>query len=579
MMVLPSSSLYRRRGRRTKITKTTIRCLLLIVAVGAILTVRSLIKSLTMIPSSTSSLPPPSSAEYSSEKVLNKKEWKSISTTPPSSPVNKNNKRQIINGWERLKPSHGGTVFGEEIDSFTTGRSCHWKEAGIFGKFLSWIFFFSRSSYSGEWICRDCGDADDGERKVSSWSECPVMNRRGKCPPFRFQGWEDPKPRLASTYDYKSSVPASIRLITSYGVGKFRTIEYEQPECHLTYPCFDMDKCTIIAANNTSRRELIWPLQIFVYPGIARQDVDQLLQNSKVATTSLQIVDDPSRACLLITHFDDLEKSKASTSWNMGRNHYVYGVTKPIEEGVHYDMASIGSVVLTEAQIRRGYDIALPLPALWSDTSSQNLDLHRQRRWLVSFKGSVQDTLQPYYQHRWLAAEYLHRDTDVAIDVQCKHKTLLGDLITFAPYDNPSQSDFDDLMVNSTFAFCPGGSHVTSFRFTEVLSTGSIPVLLPEIVTPFYPELDWSGCVLRVSQARIVDLPRILRAISKDEIRARQTECWRLYQLIRERNVDTKKSSKIGQGFLSTALKVWMVRIEKQNYEIQQQHKLLSLSW
>ena len=134
------------------------------------------------------------------------------------------------------------------------------------------------------------------------------------------------------------------------------------------------------------------------------------------------------------------------------------------------------------------------------------------------------------YQHRWLAAEYLYEESDVAIDVQCKHKTLWGDTVTFAPYDNPSQNNFDDLMVNSTFAYCPGGSHVTSFRFTEVLSAGSIPVLLPEIVTPFFPEVDWDDCVIRVSQARIVDLPRILRTITPESIRTRQANCQRLYR-------------------------------------------------
>jgi hypothetical protein len=354
-----------------------------------------------------------------------------------------------------------------------------------------------------------------------------------------------------------------------------------------------MDRCTT-TVNGTSGRDLIRPLPVFAYPGIAKLDVDQLLRNSEAAATRIVVVDDPKMACLLITHFDDLQKSQSSTSWNMGRNHYVYGVTKPIDDGVHFDMAALGSVVLTEAQIRTGYDIPIPLAALWSykpiqepkrskkdenhPHPSDKLDLHRPRRWLLSFKGSVQDTLQPYYQHRWLAAEYLYREPDVAIDVQCKHKTLLGDLVAFAPYDNPSQSHFDDLMVNSTFAFCPGGSHVTSFRFTEVLSTGSIPVLLPEIVTPFSPELDWSGCVFRVSQARIVDLARILRSISKDEIQDRQRECWRLYQFIHERNTGNK-SSKVGKGFLDTALKIWMLRIEKQHDDNIQQNKLLSFSW
>lgn len=185
------------------------------------------------------------------------------------------------------------------------------------------------------------------------------------------------------------------------------------------------------------------------------------------------------------------------------------------------------------------------------------------------------------YQHRWLAAEYLYEESDVAIDVQCKHKTLWGDTVTFAPYDNPSQNNFDDLMVNSTFAFCPGGSHVTSFRFTEVLSAGSIPVLLPEIVTPFFPEVDWDDCVIRVSQARIVDLPRILRAITPESIRTRQVNCQRLYRNFlhpQERSNENRHVVSKNYGFLTTALKVWQLRLGKQNYSNQLQSRVFGLT-
>jgi hypothetical protein len=360
------------------------------------------------------------------------------------------------------------------------------------------------------------------------------------------------------------------------------------------------------------------PLPVFAYPGQARRDMQQLQgqQNDQV-----RLVEDPNMACLLIAHVDNLEAAKSTSSWNFGRNHYVYGITTPIDEGKYYDMASLGSVVMTEAHMRIGYDIPLPLPALWTPPHDstvpnkwkrQQQDLHRPRRWLLSFKGSIQDTLQPYYQHRWLAAEYLFQDPDVAIDVQCKHKTLFGDRVTFAPYDHPSQDHFDDLMINSTFAFCPGGSHVSSFRLTEVLSTGSIrkcsvlvsavpvvslwyflskastvlltlhfsfaflAVLLPEIVTPFSPELDWSGCVVRVSQARIVDLPRILRAISPEEVRARRLECQRLYRIFQQpqhKNENPKnaqqqqQTNNAGNGFLATALKIWLLRLEKLHNE------------
>jgi hypothetical protein len=217
-------------------------------------------------------------------------------------------------------------------------------------------------------------------------------------------------------------------------------------------------------------------------------------------------------------------------------------------------MAALGSFVATEAQFRSGYDIPLPLLALWNPPA-KNLDIHRPRRLLLSFKGSIQDTLQPYYQHRWLAAEYWYGENDVEIDVQCKHKTLRGPIKTSANYDHSSSQHFDDLMVNATFGFCPGGSHVTSFRFTEVLSAGGIPVILPEVVTPFAPEMSWSGCVVRTSQARIVDLPRILRAMPAEEIRKRQNECQRLFQFIR---------NEPGQSMgLTTTMKVWVARIQQ----------------
>eukprot|EP00536_Pseudo-nitzschia_multiseries_P007708 jgi/Psemu1/240496/estExt_Genewise1.C_1840001 len=509
-----------------------------------------------------------------------------------------------IHGWDRLKPSHGGSAHGE-FDSFATGKSCRWVPATRLHyfpkKILSLILFASRASFLGTWVCRDCGEH---RSPLLPWESCPLLRPRGKCPDFDYQGWEEPRPRSASNYDPFSSSPFPVRLITSYGVGKVRRVEYEQPQCHLlAKPCFDMDRCTAAAhhtapgINGTNAntdtdkndRRLIQPLPVFAYPGRSRVDLDGIVGGKDGSAIGIRIVEDPGTACLLISHAKNLRTAKESSSWNYGVNHYVYGVTKPITETVHYDMASLGSVVLTEAQIRPGYDVPLPLDAIWKNAVSDHAEQAHEygpRKYLLSFKGSIQDTLQPYYQHRWLAAEYLHDEPDVVIDVQCKHKTLWGDTVTFAPYDNPSQANFDDLMVNSTFAFCPGGSHVTSFRFTEILSAGAIPVLLPEIVTPFYPELDWSGCVIRVSQARIVDLPRRLRAIPPEEVRERQVQCRRLYRRFLdvanpgERKTESETSADEDEntaqqqqqqpfptaGYLAAALRIWRVRLEKQNY-------------
>ncbi|KAG7371724.1 exostosin family protein [Nitzschia inconspicua] len=508
-----------------------------------------------------------------------------------------------INGWEQLIPSHGGTVYGE-MDSFLYGKSCHWQHAGLWGTILSKVFFFARYSFAGRWECRDCGT----ETKHTTWKDCPLIRRRGKCYPFRFQGFDEyPRPtRVSSTYDHTSAQPYPIHKLTSYGVGKVQTLEYHHPQCYrLTRPCFDMDRCTV--AVNSTHRTLQDPLLVYAYPGIASNDLNQIfllrnnttISSSKASrnnghgqTTRMVQTDDPTKACLLIVHVHDLDSAKASvssSSWNNGRNHYVYGITKPIERGVYYDMAALGSVVMTNAHIRLGYDIPLPLPALWSPPpppssssettpSLRNDGIHRPRRWLLSFKGSIQDTLQPYYQHRWLAAEYWdEKEPNVTIDVQCKHKGLRGELTTTQPYDDLSSNHFDNVMMDTTFAFCPGGSHASSFRFTEVLSTGSIPVIMPEVVPPFSPELDWSRCVIRVSQARIVDLPRLLRSIPREEVISRQNECQRLFRRLvvcptndlQHNNPHGTCNTKTAYGFLETALSVWQLRIQKQHIENQ----------
>lgn len=57
-------------------------------------------------------------------------------------------------------------------------------------------------------------------------------------------------------------------------------------------------------------------------------------------------------------------------------------------------------------------------------------------------------------------------------------------------------------------------------------------VVAGDFVPPLAPEMDWSGCLIFVSEARIVDLPRQLRQMSLTEIRQRQSACWHLLQTV-----------------------------------------------
>eukprot|EP00978_Attheya_sp_CCMP212_P004922 scaffold10757_cov57-Attheya_sp.AAC.7 len=321
--------------------------------------------------------------------------------------------------WTRMRPRSEGTVYGEK-DDFRVGKSCHWRKGSQFFRLLGKRYY---------WDCRDCGTFTE------DWNMCQSLERRHKCSSFSFQDWDGPRPRSASTYDPDASLPHPVRLVTSYGVGKVRKVEYEQAQCPLGLkgPCWDLGRCT--DKNGT----LQIPIPIYAYPGTAKEEFDAAMEillgheeaegrpSSILESRHIRSTQNPNEACLLMVHNNNIEAALTSPSWNGGRNHYVYGVIRPIGD-YNYEMAALGSVVATNAQIRLGYDIAPEkkeiTTAVGAAAATSTLDdLHLPRRLLLSFRGSIQDTLQPYYQHRWLAAEYLHGEPLVEINVQCKHKS------------------------------------------------------------------------------------------------------------------------------------------------------------
>lgn len=190
-----------------------------------------------------------------------------------------------------------------------------------------------------------------------------------------------------------------------------------------------------------------------------------------------------------------------------------------------------------------------------------------RRPTLVSFKGNFFQKFameQPWWQHRYLAYEYWEKAPDVFIDVSCKRRKTGENRRLMKPYTTPT-SVYADLLLNATFAFCPGGGSVGSYRFAESLSMGAIPVVTSEFVSPLSPEVDWSGCLVRVSEARIVDLPRILRSKSEEEIQSRQVRCRHLFQAIWGWvPVDEGGGYRLDpmSRILPLALRIWSHRIE-----------------
>lgn len=366
------------------------------------------------------------------------------------------------------------------------------------------------------------------------------LRRRKQCPPFL--GLLND---TASWYDGKiGSVPTrSLKYLK-------RHLYQQQPACTMA-TCFDFTRCQNLISNST--------LDIFVNG--TTTESERLLNEAqqKLSGIWITLVSDPSEACIVFIHkstyasADELYNTKhwRDSAPFSGQNHllwqsnqYQYGGPKSRQQRLTGDApfsafstgyALLASSSLNRQTVRLGYDLVLPLirylPRQWRRLiPPDQVDIHRPRKWLITFRGSIQNSIHVGYQQRWLAAEYW-TSSNVMVDVQFR-SLQKGSRRTIKSYDFPP-TIYDDLIMNSTFGFCPSGSGISSYRVAEVMSTGGIPVVVgPSVVPPLEMDEDFHECWITVAMGDIPDLPRRLGLISKSEIRARQHKCWQLYQSI-----------------------------------------------
>lgn len=89
---------------------------------------------------------------------------------------------------------------------------------------------------------------------------------------------------------------------------------------------------------------------------------------------------------------------------------------------------------------------------------------------------------------------------------------------------------FDDLM-NSTFGLVPAGRGPSSFRLLEVLSAGSIPVVISDnFVLPFDSLIEWRRCVFVFPTSQTHRIVPTLRSLSSEEIEYRRQCCLFIYR-------------------------------------------------
>lgn len=186
---------------------------------------------------------------------------------------------------------------------------------------------------------------------------------------------------------------------------------------------------------------------------------------------------------------------------------------------------SIVSISSEPKQLLGASDMGHPPPAInpvrlsyqerqqIQETCDQELPAHR--KYLFSCVGAVRNDIRRNLFE-------LHDETKGVILMQAPHfKERYG-----------SQLTYRQVLQESLFAATPRGDNRFSYRFTEVLSAGAIPVIHSDgWVLPFRRELiDWAEeCAIIIPENQVASTIEILQTITPEERCRRRRRCYEVY--------------------------------------------------
>lgn len=158
---------------------------------------------------------------------------------------------------------------------------------------------------------------------------------------------------------------------------------------------------------------------------------------------------------------------------------------------------------------------------------------------LYGFRGTAK-TGTRWFDARALAYVYAPGRSDVVVDLRFKDrwKGLERPCVNYTARSLAAWS-YDQLLLNATYCFAPGGRGPYSFRFLECLAAGSVPVALEDLVVPFQDSttsrLFWEDCLVRVSMPELRALDQVLLAVAPPRSEAyfeRRAACHRIRALL-----------------------------------------------
>lgn len=198
--------------------------------------------------------------------------------------------------------------------------------------------------------------------------------------------------------------------------------------------------------------------------------------------------------------------------------------------------AIIAKVGLSEFHYRRGVDVSMPLFGMVDFKPTERRAPIEDRKFLLTFRGTRSARSDAMRNELYR----IDNDKDIVLLVACR---FFGDPTAGRDgtqgYDSNCSSQeerfekytYTELILGTRFSLIVEGFGYHSFRLTEVLAAGSIPVIVVDhYVLPYETLLDWDNFAIRVPEHRFLEIPDILRSIPPARVRAMQKRAIFVYE-------------------------------------------------
>jgi len=191
-------------------------------------------------------------------------------------------------------------------------------------------------------------------------------------------------------------------------------------------------------------------------------------------------------------------------SWNQGPKHHDIENIKQMQARLGVKVLFVGmDLVKSSTDHASAVNILMPLlpTGQFYEMSHAARDesetLCKQRSILASFVGKLSTPMRN-------SIFALH---DESIGIICKENKEMA-----------QHNGMKEMLLNSTFGFAPRGDAHYSFRLTEILAAGAVPVIIDDEATPPYGADSFQTWAVVIRENEIANAPKILQALDKDAI-------------------------------------------------------------